>query len=178
MKSRLSIVALALAAVIMSGCSGQPDPVASTPAFTSEEQAFAAAEQTYRNYVDALNQVDLSDPQTFEAVYSWTTGDANAAARKSFTQMSADHWTVSGKSVASTVAPILAGDEWMDSVALAVCLNVSDVDVVDESGQSKVSATRGAVQSMRVSLTSSHASPTRWLVSTIEGREGDPVCES
>ncbi len=50
--------------------------------FASEEEAFAAAEETYRAYVDALNQVDLSDPETFEAVYAWTTGDANADERK------------------------------------------------------------------------------------------------
>ncbi len=74
--------ALALAAVAVTGCStpaGAPKP---TPAFSSEAEAFAAAEATYRAYVDALNAVDLSDPSTFEDVYSWTTGDANAGARR------------------------------------------------------------------------------------------------
>ena len=60
--------------------------VTSGPAFATEEEAFAAAEETYREYVDALNQVDLSDPETFEAVYAWTTGDANAKERERSSQ--------------------------------------------------------------------------------------------
>ncbi|KAA9110891.1 hypothetical protein [Microbacterium rhizomatis] len=180
MKSPIPFIAVALLAVMISGCSGQPSPEAftPTPAFASEEEAFAAAEQTYRNYVDALNKVDLSDPHTFEEVYDWTTGDAYATARETFSQMSADRWTVSGESVASVVVPLSTEGGWMAHTAFAVCLDVSRVEVVDKSGQSKVSANRGAVQSMKVSLTSSSDSPTRWLVSTIEGRDGDPVCDS
>ncbi len=95
MRSRLSVIvaASALAAALLSGCTGEPAPVVSTPSFATEDEAFAAAEQTYRNYVDALNQVDLSDPATFEPVYAWTTGDANARARETFSQMHADGWT-------------------------------------------------------------------------------------
>ncbi len=69
---------------VLTGCGAAGEPRASTPAplFSSEAEAFAAAEATYRAYVDALNQVDLSDPETFEAVYAWTTGDANATDRE------------------------------------------------------------------------------------------------
>ena len=91
-RSRLSVIvaASALAAALLSGCTSEPAPVVSTPSFATEDEAFAAAEQTYRNYVDALNQVDLSDPATFEPVYAWTTGDANAADRETVAQMHAD----------------------------------------------------------------------------------------
>ena len=71
-------LALALALGLTTGCQPEPRRHPSAPAFANEEEAFAAAEETYRAYVDALNQVDLSDPETFEAVYAWTTGDANA----------------------------------------------------------------------------------------------------
>ncbi len=83
MKSRLLAAAAVLACVMMTttGCFAQPDPEP-TPLFSSEEEAFAAAEETYRAYVDALNQVDLSDPETFEEVYAWTTGELNASDRK------------------------------------------------------------------------------------------------
>ena len=80
MISRVVAATLALALVVglATGCQPEPSPSPSGPAFANEEAAFAAAEETYRAYVDALNQVDLSDPETFEAVYAWTTGDANA----------------------------------------------------------------------------------------------------
>ena len=175
MKSRIACVAVALVA-LLSGCSGQPDPSDSTPAFATEQEAFAAAEQTYRNYVDALNQVDLSDPATFEEVYRWTTGDANAGARKTFTQMHADGWTVTGQSSASVVAPMPNNLNWSTKVLLAACLDVSLVHVVDSNGESQVSVERGSVQSMLISLASSPSSGTHWLVSDVEGRSGEPSC--
>ncbi|MET0860918.1 MAG: hypothetical protein ABW091_07810, partial [Microbacterium sp.] len=71
-------VALVLASAALSGCTPQPAPTPTPTGFATEDEAFAAAEETYRAYVDALNQVDLSDPETFEPVYAWTTGEANA----------------------------------------------------------------------------------------------------
>ena len=101
MISRVAAAALALAVVLgmTTGCQPEPTPSPSGPVFANEEEAFAAAEETYRAYVDALNQVDLSDPQTFEAVYAWTTGEANASEREGcLSQMSRGRWTVSGQS--------------------------------------------------------------------------------
>ena len=74
----VALAALTLVTGLLAGCVGDPGPVETTPGFASEEEAFAAAEETYRAYVDALNQVDLSDPETFEPVFAWTTGELNA----------------------------------------------------------------------------------------------------
>src|SRR5215207_2167659 len=90
------VVAVAVVSATATGCQPEPGPSPSGPLFASEEEAFAAAEETYRAYVDALNQVDLSDPETFEPVYALTTGDANAEARRALTRMHADGWTVEG----------------------------------------------------------------------------------
>ncbi|MFE1663182.1 hypothetical protein [Microbacterium sp. P02] len=172
-----AVATFVVATAVLSGCIGQPAPAESTPLFSSEDEAFAAAEQTYRNYVDALNQVDLSDPSTFEPVYAWTTGDANANERKTLTQMSADKWTVKGASIPTLVQPRSMGGTNFESAELAVCVNVADVDVLDASGESVVSPDRGDTQSTVVGLVRGD-SPTEWLVSSIEGREGEPVCES
>ena len=69
--------------LLLAGCAPTPPGPSPEPSvvFMTDDEAFAAAEATYRAYVDALNQVDLSDPDTFEAVYAWTTGEANANAR-------------------------------------------------------------------------------------------------
>lgn len=160
----------------LSGCT-TPEPAAPTPtaAFASEEEAFAAAEETYRAYVDALNRVDLSDPETFEDVYAWTTGEANAEARKTFTQMHADGWTVSGESEAVTVQPGEASDD-LRTVALAVCLKVADVSLVDSSGRSVVSGDRPPVQSMLVTLEQTTSTATMLAINDFSGREGDPEC--
>jgi hypothetical protein len=159
-------VAAALA-VLATGCTGSPAAGPSTPAPLTDEQAFAAAEQTYRAYVDALNQVDLSDPATFEPVYALTTGDANAAARKSFSQMSADGWQVSGESRYDGLTGLSHSSE---AVQVEVCLDVTDVTVLNENGDSVVPAERRDRQPVRVTF-----EPDGSLISTSEAIESD-VC--
>ncbi|HWM15866.1 MAG TPA: hypothetical protein VNP97_04695 [Microbacterium sp.] len=177
MLPRVAAVALALALVIgvATGCQPQPEPSVSAPAFTTEEEAFAAAEETYSAYVDALNQVDLSDPETFEAVYAWTTGDLNATDRKGLSNYHADDVTVSGDSVVILVEP-LTFDQAAASIELAACLDVSQVEVVDTEGTSLVDPDRIAVQSLLVTLDRDEDSPTQLLVASIGPREGGPLC--
>ena len=167
-----------LLALALAGCT-TPEPVepTPTPAFSSEEEAFAAAEETYRAYVDALNQVDLSDPETFEAVYGWTTGEANAEARRTFSEMHADGWTVSGVSIATAVEPRPAGVGESGDIVLAVCLDVANVALVDGEGTSMVSVDRPDVQSMLVSLEPSMATGTGMAISQFSGRDGEPQCD-
>lgn len=168
-----AVVALAVAlAVVMSGCTGSPAPTPSTPTPLTEEQAFAAAEETYRAYVDALNQVDLSDPETFEPVYALTTGEANADFRKSFSQMSADGWTVDGVSVPTVVEP---GEATSTSASLLICIDVSAVTVVDHHGQSQVHADRRDVQPMTIRL-EGHSSES-WKIAKFDNRDGEPTCD-
>lgn len=145
MISRVAAVAVALVLVVgmTTGCQPEPAPSPSGPIFANEDEAFAAAEQTYRAYVDALNQVDLSDPETFEAVYAWTTGDANAGARKSFSEMHAEGWTVSGESTFDGFTPSdFSPQEAAEIVTADVCLDVTDVALTNASGESVVPSTR------------------------------------
>ncbi|WOQ70864.1 hypothetical protein RYJ27_06680 [Microbacterium limosum] len=139
----------------------------------TDDEAFAAAEATYRSYVDALNQVDLSDPNTFEAVYAWTTGEANAGERRLFTEMHSKRLTVSGHSTATLVVPqARSGTE----VLMDVCLDVGPVDLVDESGASVVAPDRVDLQRMRVAATEDPGSPTGYRIGAIDGRLDGPGC--
>ena len=65
----------------------------------------------------------------------------------------------------------LASDE---SLTLAICLDVSDVRVVDTDGESVVSDDRPPVQPMSVRLVFDERN---WLISEIDGREGLPACD-
>lgn len=184
MSPRISCVIVALAlTVTLGGCAPEPrsSPSASpspspSQSLSSEAEAFAAAEKTYRAYVDALNQVDLSDPETFEPVFALTTGDTNNEARRSLSQMHVDHWTVRGSSRVTLVVPVtkrLAGE---DEVSLAVCLDVSGVELWDEDRISMVDADRPNVQTMLVGLTRSNSAVGGWLIASITGRDGAPAC--
>jgi hypothetical protein len=136
----LTVCALALAASTLFGCSPAPTPTPSpTAAFASEEEAFAAAEETYRAYIDASNAVDLRDPATFESVSKHTVGEYRADEREQLSQMSAEGYTRSG----SIVVREFAGVEWSRDVIRAhTCEDVSGVGLTDEAGNSVVSADR------------------------------------
>ncbi|HYP72590.1 MAG TPA: hypothetical protein VEP72_00770 [Microbacterium sp.] len=163
-----TLVALALT----TACTPEPAPTPTPTGFASEEEAFAAAEATYRAYVDALNQVDLSNPATFEPVFELTSGDASNAIRKELSQMHADGWSVSGGTEVDLVQP---SSEWpADTVTLAVCADVGSVKLVDASGQSTIGEDRPPIQSLTVEIDTS-MTPAR--VKSITGREGSPACE-
>ena len=171
------IACLALVVGFGAGCtaapSSSPDPT--TTMFSNEQEAFEAAEETYRAYVDALNQVDLSDPATFEGVYAWTTGELNSEFRKSFSEMHADGWAVGGDSL-----PILvAARSWngREQAQLDVCQDVSAVTLTDQDGNSMVRADRPDVQTMRIELVVATTSSTGLLVSAVNGRESGPMCD-
>jgi len=152
------LVALLLAGASATGCSGQPAPDPSTPsapAFASDEEAFAAAEETYRAYVDALNEVDLSDPATFEPLFALTTGEANATERKSASEMHAEHLTVSGATVLLGFYPREFSDSSDPRVVAVACTDVSDVDLIDDSGKSIVPADRPDRYALRVTFDAS-----------------------
>ena len=170
------LVAAALAG-LLAGCSpaSEPAPTLSS-AFADEAEAFAAAERTYRAYVDALNAVDLSDPQTFEDVYAWTTGEANSGARESFSEMHASGLTVDGVTQLAGIAPSSNQERYPSQISIDVCLDVSDVTLVDSAGDSAVDDNRRDIQRMRVTLEPAQASPTRLLISDIDGRDDGLTC--
>ena len=170
------LVALLLAGASATGCSGQPAPDPSTPsapAFASDEEAFAAAEETYRAYVDALNEVDLSDPATFEPVFAWTTGELNASDRKGLSRYHAEGVSLTGTSNVTLVEP---ANHRGDSLELAVCLDVSRIELTSTDGSSLVDRDRVDVQTITVTLENASSSPTGLLVSAIGPRDGDPIC--
>ena len=167
------VIAAMLGVGALAGCGPtDPSPAPTPTGFASEEEAFAAAEATYRAYVDALNQVDLSDPSTFEEVYRWTTGDANAAERESLSGMHANGWTVSGTSEVTGFNP----NSWdadagtIDGIA---CLRVADVMLTDRDGNSVVSTDRPDTQSVMIVAGVSPDSPTGALLSVVDGSNSE-----
>ncbi|WP_308492209.1 hypothetical protein [Microbacterium terrisoli] len=159
-----------IGAALLVGCAPQtsstPTP---TPHFTSEQQAYAAAEQTYRNYIDATNAMVISDPSTFEDVYFWETGDALDSEKKSLTKMHADGWTVAGETKPGQVMPGTFSPTDRTIFSLRVCMDVSAVTVRDESGKSLVRPDRPSIQPLRLEFDQASTSPTGLLISSIAG---------
>lgn len=144
------LTALTLTAALASCApSAAPTPTPSETGFASEAEAFAAAEETYRAYVDALNDVDLSDPATFEPVYALTTGELNEQDRQTFSELHADGTRVSGSTRILDVTYVSVDPS---AVVVAACTDVSEVQVFDADGKSLVSEDRPDFQGRTVTL--------------------------
>lgn len=149
---------LALSAMLVTGCTPQPNPEESREPFGTEEEAFAAAEETYRNYVDALNARRESpaaepDPQSF------LIGPALEADIRSQQEFDQQGIRVEGPTMIVAVVPKTA-DLDANTAELLVCLDSSATRVIDEDGNDVTPEERAELAALNVGVVLS-ASRTR-----------------
>lgn len=146
------LVILALGLSVLSACAPAPSPSPTpSPAFTSEEDAFAAAEATYREFIRRQNLLDTSDPRTFEPLYELSSGEFEESDRKAYSAMHADAIKVEGETKLVSFVGTGATAPY-NSVTAVVCLDVSDVEVTDSEGVSKVTADRPDVYGLTITF--------------------------
>ncbi len=151
-RSGVVFTGVVLLTALLAGCAGTPAPEPSTSASLSDEEAFAVAEETYRAYVDALNEVDLADPATFEPVYALTTGELNAQDRESFSTWYAEGFTLTGEAGIRQVSLGSLDRSGNDLIVdLNVCYDVTAVDVLRPDGSSVVDPGRPDIQPLQIS---------------------------
>jgi len=162
------------AVVVLVGCTPEseptPPPLPTATGFASDAEAFAAAEATYRAYVDALNDVDLAIPSTFDPVYQMLAGDALSNEARSLRAMHDDNWIVTGD---SAVVDFFDASSASDLIAIG-CLDVRGVKLVDAEGRSQVSSERPSVYAMQLKF--SQATNVTGLRITESTAVEDPRC--
>ncbi len=166
----LAGAATALALALTTACTPDPAPSPTPTGFASEEDAFAAAEATYRAYVDALNDVDFAQPTSFEPALAWTTGDANAADRKDFSASHAEGVTFEGSFKVASFTGV-SYDEQNTTIRASTCLDVSGTDVLDSTGKSTVAPDRPPVIALTLAFTGSET-PTALALSSATATDG------
>ena len=125
-------VVLVAAAIGLAGCTPGPAPKPTpTPLFTSEADAFKAAEQVYRDYVDAgnANRNGVPTPDSTD----FLTGTALESSIESARELERQGLTLSGE-----IRVIwFTGDEFeakSSKVTANACVDVSGTRVADASG--------------------------------------------
>ncbi|MFD5226849.1 hypothetical protein ACFWHT_14630 [Microbacterium sp. NPDC058342] len=140
-----------LALGMLAACTPPPEPEPTkTALFASDEEAFEAAEETYRAYTDAVNAADLSEPESIEPVYDWLEDPAEAASRKNYSTYYAENVSRSGVTRFDTFTPISFDD---GIVTVRLCADASDVDLLDAGGKSVVPEEREARQPLEIEMT-------------------------
>lgn len=175
MTTRTRSVAVAMVAIALGqllGCTPGPAPVPTpTPAFASEEEAFAAAEEVYRAYNDALNErregTEGADPQRF------LTGIALESDIDAQNSLRAQGLRVEGTAkIASFTGE--SGDLRAEDSRIVglVCIDVSGVSLVDEAGVNVTPPDRGPTVAQRVDFIGSKQS----LVISLESMAETTTC--
>ncbi len=168
-EGRWRLTAHAAAALLivaaLTACTPDPTPTPSPTGFASEAEAFAAAEDTYRAYIDASNaQTDggSADPLEF------LTGQALEDAIESENELVQEGLTLTGPLEVLEVAH-LAADR--TTATIRVCLDLSKSRVLDSSGADVTPTGRAERFSVDVGVIWTGSEP---LITTSEA--GAPSC--
>lgn len=143
-------VVLVATAVGLVGCTPGPAPKPTpTPLFTSEAEAFKAAEQVFRDYIKSVNSEEsnpTSDPQRFLAGKALEEDIASVRDLKS-----------TGKKIVGATAVSVYKSESFASESKTVtsfaCLDVSATRIMDANGKDITPTDRPAVVAIGVSMT-------------------------
>ncbi|KAB1891458.1 hypothetical protein F6W69_13005 [Microbacterium oxydans] len=149
---RFGAFTMVLGVMVLAGCTPSPAPTPTpTAVFASEEEAFAAAEETFTEYVLALNEIDTSDPTTFERLFELSSGSVERADRENFSAMHAEGQVVRGDTRVLSFSGAHS-DEPLTEVTASVCLDVSAVEIVRPDGSSAVRPDRPDVYGLSVTF--------------------------
>lgn len=152
MISRVAAAAVALALVVgmTTGCQPEPTPSPSGPVFANEDEAFAAAEETYRAYVDALNG-RRSDPRSDPDPQTFLIGEALEVDIETQQQLHQQGLTLVGTTAITSVQS-LAAQPNTGHVQLEVCLDSTETRVLNDGGDDVTPADRAPISLITVDL--------------------------
>lgn len=168
------ISALLLAAAVLSACTPEPEPTpAPTAAFANEEEAFAAAEEVYRAYIDALNSIDSTDTSTFEPLFELSSGSFEKADSKNLSVIHAEGHKIEGASVVVSFRGERSTPK-LDEIQAVACLDVHNVKVTDAAGHSLVSPNRPDVYALNLTFVEHEGS----LLIDAADRADDSTCSA
>ncbi|GAA5204332.1 hypothetical protein [Microbacterium jejuense] len=171
LRATTATLGLAAAVVMLSGClAPAPEPTPTpTAVFASEDEAFAAAEETYRAYVDAGN-ARRNDPQSQPDPQSFLVGDALERDIDSRRELEELGLHLDGPSTVTTVngvsADLVTGD-----VLIEGCYDSTAARVLNESGADVTAADRDPTVMVEIEITPSGGERK---ISSMRPVDGDP----
>jgi hypothetical protein len=179
---RATVPVVAALLLSLTGCTSAPaEPTATpsptaTPVFASDEEALAAAEKAYADYL-AMSDMIFRDggkhPERLEAVATAAIVESESEA---FAEVERNGWHAEGESKFDSVKLQSANyPSWSaTSITLYVCSDVSGLDVLDPAGVSVVAQDRPSRQPFQVTFVGNSAE--RLLLERKELWEGVGVC--
>jgi len=171
LRATTATLGLAAAAVMLSGClAPAPEPApTSTAVFASEDAAFAAAEETYRAYVDAAN-ARRADPNAVPDPQDFLIGDALERDIDSRRELDELGLHLQGPSTVTAIAGVSA-DLVTGNVVTHACYDSTAARVVNEAGVDVTAADRDPTVMVEVTTTLSDG---ELMIVSMAPVDGDP----
>jgi hypothetical protein len=146
----LAVVPLVVLVAALVGCSGAtrippPEPSSAVePLFASDEEALEAATQAYEEYLAVSYRIASKPPFVLDDLMTVTTDEYLEREKAFFETLRAEGWTLEGS---STIASADLQQWYLESngmsvVVAYVCLDVSNVRVLDTEGNDVTPAER------------------------------------
>ena len=142
--------AVLAAVVVLSGCTPAPHTVtpapvpSSTPVFASDADALAAATAAYAKYLEVSDQITADGGKNVDRISQFITPELFKDESKSADELSASERHTEGKSsfTVSGLQQYVDGHDGTAILGLYICVDVTNVRVVDSAGKDATSASR------------------------------------
>ncbi|WP_165788010.1 MULTISPECIES: hypothetical protein [Cryobacterium] len=166
------------------GCTAAPKPAPPsptptiTPIFASDEEALAAATEAYAKYLRASDEILMDGGQNPERIREFTSTELAKSEIGGYREAQAQNLRSTGGSAFSnfTIQSVEPGPGTKDVVTAYVCSDVSVVDVLNEAGESVVSADRPDRTPFEITFDLTENSTPRLVVASAAVWKGDGVC--
>ncbi len=177
-----AVTVAAAAMLVLAGCTQpapEPTPTPSptaTPVFASDEEALAAAEKAYADYLAMSDLIFGEGGRESERLEAVATDAIVELESEAFAEVERNGWRSEGttKFDSVTLQAATYSDWSATSVTIYACSDVSGLDVIDASGTSIVAADRPVRQPFE--LTFVGGDEQRLLLDEKELWEGAGVC--
>ena len=186
----MRIAALILAAglaITLGGCVKDDGPIvpkplpSSTPIFASDEEALAAAEEAYGEYLGVLDEIFYDGGAKPDRLATVATDKLVQLQSDGFSRTAQKGWhSVGSTAFDSAILQSYTSNpgEGDPLISMYLCVDVSGLDVLDADGSSVVSPDRPARSPFQVTLEVRDSASPDLLVSGDEPWTGSDFCSS
>ena len=157
--------------------SSTPSPSASSPPFASDEEVLAAARATYDGYLSTSDAIMSEGGAHSERLDEFVTQEVAIVEKEGFNALATQGQVLRGRSsIESMVLQSYSPNSDADVVAAYVCVDVGDVDVVDQDGSSVVDDMRSDQSTFQATFDFDATTATRLRVASNSVWSGEGVC--
>jgi len=176
------VLLLAASAFALTGCSPEaavpsaPPSAEAEPLFASDEEALAAAEAAYAEYLSLTNKILQDGGQGGDAIEPLVSEAVLSDEVEGFDYWQSNGWrSVGGTELVSAILQQVSQLQSGAEVVAFMCLSYESVDVIDSAGESQVPSDRPPLATYEAVLV--FEDPDSWTLERNEFWETPDSCE-